>query len=98
MENQIIRVSISEAARLFGVDPITIRRAIRNGDLKYVVVRGRYKIHFESLLKWSQMRTSTQNKLNHKGIGQFVEKWKIKNLLYSPNPKLFKPDSQPEKK
>ncbi len=86
---QIIRVSISEAARLFGVSTRTIRRAITDGLVAYVVVRGRYKLNFESLVKWSQTRPTVRNKLASSGIGQFVERWKIHNKLYSPNPKMF---------
>lgn len=85
-----IRVSVSEAARLFGVDQKTIRRAIKEGQIKYLVVRGRYKLHFESLLQWSQLRTTVRNKLASSGIGQYVDQWKIQNKLYSPNPKLVK--------
>ena len=84
----VIRVSVSEAARLFGVEPKTIRRAIKDQRLKYIVVQGRYKIHFSSLLEWSQDRATTKNKLADKGIGQYVDKWKIKNKLYSPSPEL----------
>ena len=89
MNNQknIIRLSVSEAARLFGVNSMTIRRAIKEKSLRYVVVRGRYKIEFESLVKWSQQRPLVKYKLETKGLGQFVDKWKIKNTLYSPNPK-----------
>jgi len=83
----IIRVSVSEASRLFGVSGRTIRRAIADGEITYVVVRGRYKINFESLVRWSQNRPTVRNKLAQEGIGQFVDKWKIKNRLYSPNPK-----------
>jgi excisionase family DNA binding protein len=83
-----IRVSVSEAARLLGINPITIRRAISNQELRYIVVRGRYKISFESLIKWSQKRPLVKYKMENKGIGQYVEKWKIKNTLYSPNPKF----------
>jgi len=86
-QKEMIRVSISEAARLFGVNSQTIRRAIRDQEITYVVVAGRYKLNFESLVKWSQVRTTIKNKLMNKGIGQYVEKWKIKNPLYSPNPK-----------
>ena len=86
----IIRVSVSEASRLFGVSSRTIRRAIASGDVTYVVVRGRYKINFESLVKWSQARPQTRNKLANGGIGQYVGQWKIKNRLYSPNPKALK--------
>jgi len=85
----IIRVSVSEAARLFGVSQRTVRRAIADGELIYVVVRGRYKISFESLVRWSQQRPHVKNKLAREGIGQFVEHWKIRNRLYSPNPKVL---------
>ena len=86
-QKEIIRVSISEAARLFGVNPQTIRRAIKSQDITYVVVAGRYKINFESLVKWSQRKTTVKNKSEKFGIGQYVDKWKIKNTLYSPSKK-----------
>ncbi len=88
-QKTIIRVSVSEAARLFGVDSHTIRRALKRQELRYVVVQGRYKINFESLVEWSQNRTTVKNKMENRGIGQFVEKWKIKNTKYSPNPQVF---------
>jgi len=84
---EIVRVSISEAARLFGVNAQTIRRAIKAEEITYVVVAGRYKINFESLVKWSQEKTTIQNKSNTHGIGQYVSKWKINNKLYSPSRK-----------
>jgi len=84
-----VRVSVSEAARLFGVDPHTIRRAIKREELRYIVVQGRYKINFESLVIWSQNRASVKNKMEQKGIGQYVDKWKIKNKKFSPDPKMI---------
>jgi len=84
---EIVRVSISEAARLFGVNPQTIRRAIKNQELTYIVVAGRYKINFESIVKWSQIKTTVNNKSNTQGIGQYVAQWKINNTLYSPSEK-----------
>ena len=83
-----VRVTISQAANLFGVNEKTIRRAIASGEVIYIVVRGVYKINFESLLKWSQSRPKLRNKLDRDGIGQFVGNWRIKNKLYSPNPKI----------
>lgn len=83
----MIRVSVSEGAKLFGVNSATIRRAIRDQEITYVVVADRYKINFESLVKWSQRHARIKNKLKSQGIGQYVSKWKIKNPLYSPNPK-----------
>ncbi len=84
-----IRLSISEASKLFGVSPRTVRRAVSDGAVTYIVVQGRYKITFESLLKWSQETTTVKNKLNKSGLGQYVGQWKIKNKLYSPNPKAL---------
>ena len=81
---ETIRVSISEAAKLFGVNAQTIRRAIAAKEVTYIIVAGRYKLNFESLVKWSQRHTTLKNKLEKKGIGQFVGNWKIKNPLYSP--------------
>ena len=89
---EIIRVSISEAAKLFGVNAQTIRHAIKEQEITYIVVAGRYKLNFESLIKWSQEKTTIKNKTERNGIGQYVEKWKIKNTLYSPSKKLIKND------
>ena len=89
---EIIRVSISEAARLFGVNAQTIRRAIKSKELTYVVVANSYKINFESLIKWSQEKTTVRNKANRHGIGQYVDQWKIHNTLYSPSMKSLKKD------
>ena len=88
MEKTLVRITISQAANLFGISQKTVRRAIQDQEVLYIVVRGVYKINFESMLKWSQSRTKIKNKLENKGIGQYVDKWKIKNKLFSPNPKL----------
>jgi excisionase family DNA binding protein len=83
-QNLSIRLSISEASRLFGISEKTIRRAIKSSELRYVVVRGRYKLNFESVLTWSQRSATVRNKRDREGIGQWVDQWKIKNTLYSP--------------
>lgn len=92
---ELIRLSISEAARLFGINPQTIRRAIKNQEITYVVVLGRYQLNFESVLKWSQQDNRLKNKMAQRGIGQFVDRWKIGNKLYSPNPKSVKKKAPP---
>ena len=79
-----IRLTVAEAARLFGTSPKTIRQALRLNELTYIVVRGRYKINFASMLKWSQSSTRRKNMLAQGGMGQFVEQWKIKNKKFSP--------------
>lgn len=86
-QKDMVRISISEAARLFGVNAQTIRRAIKDREITYIVVAGRYKLNFESLIRWSQSKTTVKNKSNTRGIGQYVDQWKINNTLYSPSVK-----------
>lgn len=88
-ESQDIRLSISEAAKLFGVNAQTIRRAIKAGDLSYILVQDRYKITFESLVQWSQRHTSINNKMESRGIGQYVNQWKIRNTTFVATPDLI---------
>lgn len=89
-----IRLSVSEAAKMFGVSAMTMRRAIKDQEITYVVVQGRYKINFESLLRWSQRTTTIRHKRDSNGIGQFVEQWKIRNKLFSPNPHSIKEEKE----
>lgn len=97
MNEDILRVSVSEGAKFFGLDQRTIRRAIKNGEISYVVVRGRYRISFKSLLQWSQLKATVKNKLATRGIGQFVDRWKITNTRFSPNPALLAKRKNPER-
>lgn len=85
----VIRLSVSEAAKMFGISQRTVRRALQSGEVTYVIVQGRYKINFESLLRWSQRTTTVKNKRDKQGIGQYVDQWKINNKLYSPNPQAL---------
>ncbi len=96
MTTSPIRITISQAANLFGISQKTVRRAIKDQEILYVVVRGVYKINFESMLKWSQSRIKTKNKLENHGIGQYVDKWRIKNKLFSPNPKVIEDQGKTE--
>ncbi len=89
---QHIRVSVSEAARLFGVSSKTIRRALQDQELRYIVVRGRYKILFASLVHWSQQAVSVQRRRDQRGIGQWVERWRLHAPLYSPRPPQPRPN------
>lgn len=94
MTDNIIRVSVSEAARLFGVSSKTIRQAIKDQELRYIVVSGRYKISFISLVEWSQQSTRRKNQLSKTGIGQYVDNWKIRNKKFSPNPQIALPEDK----
>jgi len=93
----IIRISPSQAAQFFGVNERTVRRAINNGELRYIIVQGRYKINFEDMVKWSQHLPSREEKRDKEGIGQFVSKWKIKNPKFSPSEKLVGDEKSTDK-
>ncbi len=86
MNESIIRVSVSEAAKLFGVSTKTIREALKAQELRYIVVNNRYKVNFESLVQWSQKNKRRATKLEREGIGQFVSQWQIQAPKYSPRP------------
>ena len=73
-DNQIW-LSVSEAAKVGGVQGKTIRRAIKK-DLKYKVIGNRYAIDFKSLIDYLHQNTKLKNKLNEHGIGQFIKEWK----------------------
>lgn len=90
IDESIIRLTIGEAAKLFGLSTKTIRLAIKNNEIRYIVVRSRYKINFKSLLEWSQKSNRRKKRLEKIGFGQFVDKWKINNPKYSPSEKLIK--------
>ena len=85
----IVRISPSQAAQLFGVNERTVRRAINSGELRYIIVQGRYKINFEDMVKWSQKLPSREEKRDTYGIGQYVGKWKIQNPKFSPSKKIL---------
>jgi excisionase family DNA binding protein len=87
--NLPVRVTVSEASRLFGISTKTIRQAITEGQISYIVSRGRYRLNFDSILKWSQLSTRRRNLLGINGIGRYVDKWKIANKKFSPNPTIL---------
>lgn len=69
-------LSVSEAAKLGGVQDKTIRRAIQFNYIKYKIVKNRYLIEFPTLITYLHTKTKLKNKLNQFGIGQYVDKWK----------------------
>ncbi|MFZ6015890.1 MAG: excisionase family DNA-binding protein [Patescibacteria group bacterium] len=83
-----IRLNVSEASKLFGVSDRTLRRAIARREIRYIIVRNRYQLHFESLLTWSQQKPRISKKRDQEGLGQWVDKWKIKNPKFSPRPPM----------
>lgn len=71
-----IWLSVSEAAKLGGVQAKTVRRAIQFNHVKYKVAGNRYLIDFPTLIAYLHTKTKLKNKLNQFGLGQYVDKWK----------------------
>ncbi len=64
--------SVSSSAKIGGVDPKTIRRALKSDSgLKYKIIKDRYKIELGSLLSFLNKNTKLKNKLNKNGLGQY---------------------------
>lgn len=64
--------SVSSSAKIGGVDPKTIRRALKSDSgLKYKIVKDRYKIELGSLLYFLNKNTKLKNKLKKNGLGQY---------------------------
>jgi excisionase family DNA binding protein len=75
MTNKIL-LSVSEAAKLFGINQRTVRRAIAARTLKSKITNSRYQISLQDLLKWSEDNNLIKKKRDTLGIGQFVSAWK----------------------
>jgi excisionase family DNA binding protein len=71
-----IWLSVSEAAKIGGVQAKTIRRTIQYNKVKYKIIGNRYAIDFSSLVAYLNTKTKLKNKLNQFGLGQYVDKWK----------------------
>jgi len=69
-------LSVSEAAKLSGVQNKTIRRAIQANALRYKIVKNRYRIDFSTLINYLHTKTKLKNKLANYGIGQYIDDWK----------------------
>ena len=68
-------VSVSEAAKLGGVNSRTIRRAIQDEKITYKIVKDRYLLDFKSTLHYLYSNRKLRNKLLQNGIGQYIENW-----------------------
>ena len=69
-------LSISEAAKIGGVQAKTIRRAIQAKTIQYKVINNRYIVNFASTVIYLHSKNKLKNKLNQFGIGQYIDKWR----------------------
>ncbi len=71
-----IYLSVTEAAKIGGVQDKTIRRALKQaGELKFRIVNNRYQIDLASLITFLHKNTKLKNKLYNFGIAQYVKDW-----------------------
>lgn len=72
----ILWLSVSESAKIGGVQTKTIRRAIQSNVIKYKIKGNRYFINFLSLISYLNSKIKLKNKFNLYGLGRYIEKWK----------------------
>ncbi|MFA7365298.1 MAG: hypothetical protein WCZ12_03010 [Patescibacteria group bacterium] len=68
-----IFLSVSEAAKLAGLESKTIRRAIKARKVKYKVNDNRYAIKFSSFINFCHSSTKLRNKFYSQGIGKYLK-------------------------
>lgn len=71
-----IWLSVSEAAKIGGVQNKTIRRAIQAKTIKYKIVGNRYIIELSSVIKYMYTSKKLKNKLQQNGLGQYIIGWR----------------------
>lgn len=71
-----IWLSVSESAKLGGVQTKTIRRAIKSNNIRFKILGNRYLIELKSLIVFMKSNKKLENKFNSLGIGQYIEKWR----------------------
>ncbi len=74
--NVPIWLSVSEAAKLGGINKKTIRRAMKNGNISFKILKNRYIIDLSSLIRFLYSSKKLKNKLNFNGIGQYIKNWR----------------------
>ena len=69
-------LTITEAAKIGGVQNKTVRRAILSQEIKYKIVGNKYLVDFASFVQYLCTTTKLKNKLNQNGIGQYIDIWR----------------------
>jgi len=73
-------LSVSEAAKLGGVQNKTVRRAIQSNAVKFRIISNRYQIDLKSLIIYLHSNKKLNNKLLQNGLGQYVDKYNLPEL------------------
>lgn len=72
-----IYINIQEASKISGISTNTIRKSLKSNELSYFFEKGKYSIELENFLKWIFQSQRKINIINTKGIGKYIETWKI---------------------
>ena len=72
-----IYINIQEASKISGISNKTIRKSLKSNELSYFFENGKYSLELENFLKWIFQSPRKTNMMNTKGIGRFIETWKI---------------------
>ena len=67
-----IWLSVSDSAKMAGLESKTIRRAIKDRRIKYKVINNRYTLRMSSLINFAKSSTKLKNKFYNKGLGQYL--------------------------
>jgi len=66
-------VSVSEAAKMGGVQTKTIRRAIEGGRVKFQIKNNRYLLELGSVFKFLAESPKLKNKFWNRGVAQYFK-------------------------
>lgn len=69
-----IWLSVSEAAKVSGVNQKTIRRAIQAKQINYKIHKDRYLLNLSAVIEYMHANTKLKNKFNQYGLGQYLTK------------------------
>lgn len=71
----LLWVSVSEAAKFGGVTTKTIRRALKMNLIIFKIIKNRYLIDFTSLIIFLHSNKKLINKFYQFGLGQYINLW-----------------------
>jgi hypothetical protein len=72
-----IYINIQEASKISGLSRNTIRKSLKSNELSYFFEKGKYSVDMENFLKWIFQSQRKINIIKTKGIGKYIQTWKI---------------------
>jgi len=72
-----IHINLQEASKISGLSNNTIRKSLKSNELSYFFEKGKYSVDMENFLKWIFQSQRKINIIKTKGIGKYIQTWKI---------------------